>query len=111
MFIRESLILECSWFNIPQLKLFQVCILVSVGFFFGWMPYALVGMWSTYGDVDQVPMWLSILPALLAKTSAAYNPVMYFFVVKRFRKNAAVSFSCHVAVIFEMLPFHIILIL
>ena len=55
------------------------------GFLLSWMPYAIVSMWSAYGDVNLLPIRFTVTAVLLAKSSTVVNPVIYFLMSKKFR--------------------------
>ncbi|XP_052775130.1 visual pigment-like receptor peropsin [Mya arenaria] len=66
-------------------NLFQMCLIVIVLFLVAWTPYAVVCLWSAFGDLDDVPLPLLAIPSICAKTSACYNPVVYSLVNERFQ--------------------------
>ncbi|OWK55809.1 Opsin-5 [Lonchura striata] len=51
--------------------------LTKVGFLIAWIPYAVVSVWSAFGRPDSVPIQFSVIPTLLAKSAAMYNPIIY----------------------------------
>ncbi|KAJ3606355.1 hypothetical protein NHX12_025876 [Muraenolepis orangiensis] len=51
--------------------------LICAGFLIAWIPYAVVSVISAFGQPDTVPLALSVIPTLLAKSSAVYNPIIY----------------------------------
>ena len=55
------------------------------GFLVSWMPYAVVSMWTAYGDPTMLPTRLTVLAVLLAKTSTVINPTIYFMMSRKFR--------------------------
>lgn len=56
------------------------------GFLVTWMPYAVVSMWSAYGDkASQIPIRLTAFAVLIAKSSVVVNPVIYVLMSKKFR--------------------------
>ncbi|XP_066452647.1 opsin-5 isoform X2 [Eleutherodactylus coqui] len=58
-------------------KVFVVAMLICAGFLIAWIPYAIVSFWSAFGRPDSVPIELSVIPTLLAKSAAMYNPIIY----------------------------------
>ncbi|KAK9411016.1 OPN5: Opsin-5 [Crotalus adamanteus] len=46
-------------------------------FLIAWIPYAVVSVWSAFGKPDSVPIRISVVPTLLAKSAAMYNPIIY----------------------------------
>lgn len=55
----------------------QVAMLICAGFLIAWIPYAVVSVWSAFGRPDSIPIQLSVVPTLLAKSAAMYNPIIY----------------------------------
>ncbi|XP_053317269.1 opsin-5 [Spea bombifrons] len=60
-----------------EIKLTKVAMLICAGFLFAWIPYAVVSVWSAFGRPDSVPIKVSVIPTLLAKSAAMYNPIIY----------------------------------
>lgn len=71
--------------------LFQVAMLICAGFLIAWIPYAVVSVVSAFGSPDSVPIAVSVIPTLLAKSSAMYNPIIYQVVDL---KNSCTKSSC-----------------
>lgn len=57
-----------------------------------WSPYAVVSMWSAWGF--HVPSTTSIMTRLFAKSASFYNPLIYFGMSSKFRKDIAVLLPC-----------------
>uniref|UniRef100_A0A8C5PDG5 Opsin-5 n=1 Tax=Leptobrachium leishanense TaxID=445787 RepID=A0A8C5PDG5_9ANUR len=60
-----------------EIKLTKVAMLICSGFLIAWIPYAVVSVISAFGNPDTVPIPASVIPTLLAKSSAMYNPIIY----------------------------------
>ncbi|XP_077409789.1 opsin-5 [Vanacampus margaritifer] len=60
-----------------EIKLTKVAMLICAGFLIAWIPYAVVSVVSAFGEPDTVPIPVSVIPTLLAKSSAMYNPIIY----------------------------------
>ncbi|XP_075057449.1 opsin-5 [Mixophyes fleayi] len=60
-----------------EIKLTKVAMLICAGFLIAWTPYAIVSVWSAFGRPDSVPIEFSVVPTLLAKSAAMYNPIIY----------------------------------
>ncbi|XP_008335469.1 opsin-5 isoform X2 [Cynoglossus semilaevis] len=60
-----------------EMKLTKVAMLICAGFLIAWIPYAVVSVVSAFGEPDTVPISVSVIPTLLAKSSAMYNPIIY----------------------------------
>lgn len=65
--------------------------LICAGFLIAWIPYAVVSVVSAFGSPDSVPIPVSVIPTLLAKSSAMYNPIIYQVVDL---KNSCTKSSC-----------------
>lgn len=70
-----------------QVKFTKQLLVVTGGFLFAWTPYAVMSMLRAFTDL-QVPVGAFELPALFSKTSNIYNPIIYFFMYKRLRRNS-----------------------
>ena len=66
----------------------QVSFGVCFGFLFAWFPYTCLALYSIFGDSSHIPMWLTAVPVLMAKSSIAYNPIIYVVITKSYRYNA-----------------------
>uniref|UniRef100_H3B1A3 Opsin-5 n=2 Tax=Latimeria chalumnae TaxID=7897 RepID=H3B1A3_LATCH len=60
-----------------EIKLTKVAMLICTGFLFAWIPYAVVSVWSAFGKPDSVPLYFSVVPTMLTKSAAMYNPIIY----------------------------------
>ncbi|KPP58146.1 opsin-5-like [Scleropages formosus] len=63
--------------HVLEMKLTKVAMLICAGFLIAWIPYAVVSVWSAFGEPNSVPIAVSVVPTLLAKSSAMYNPIIY----------------------------------
>ncbi|MGH0158320.1 UNVERIFIED_CONTAM: hypothetical protein FKN15_035266 [Acipenser sinensis] len=63
--------------HVLEMKLTKVAMLICAGFLIAWIPYAVVSVWSAFGQPDSVPVPVSVVPTLLAKSAAMYNPMIY----------------------------------
>ncbi|KAG7455187.1 hypothetical protein MATL_G00253900 [Megalops atlanticus] len=84
----------------PQSKLsnFQAIIVklsvaVCIGFFAAWSPYAVVSMWAAFGHIENIPPLAFALPAMFAKSSTLYNPIIYLMLRPYFRKVMCREFT------------------
>ncbi|XP_064173125.1 opsin 6, group member a [Anguilla rostrata] len=69
-----------------------VSIVICTAFILAWSPYAVVSMWSAWGF--QVPGLTSIFTRLFAKSASFYNPLIYFGLSSKFRKDVGVLLPC-----------------
>lgn len=70
----------------------QVSIVICTAFILAWSPYAVVSMWSAFGF--HVPNLTSIFTRLFAKSASFYNPLIYFGLSSKFRKDVSVLLPC-----------------
>lgn len=66
---------------------FQLSVAVCIGFLTAWSPYAIVSMWATFGNPENVPPMAFALAAIFAKSSTLYNPIVYLAFKPNFRKS------------------------
>ncbi|NXR19954.1 OPN3 protein, partial [Cinclus mexicanus] len=67
-------------------KVAKMCFLMISTFLICWMPYAVVSLLITYGYSNLVTPTVAIIPSFFAKSSTAYNPVIYIFMSRKFRR-------------------------
>lgn len=72
---------QASW------KMAKIGLIMVVGFFAAWTPYAVVSFIAAFGFAEDIPTVAEIVPSIFAKTSSAYNPIIYFFTYKSFRES------------------------
>ncbi|XP_033763106.1 visual pigment-like receptor peropsin [Pecten maximus] len=53
----------------------MLCMISS--FILSWFPYAMVALWSALGDARDIPTLVTLLPAVFAKISVIWNPLIY----------------------------------
>ncbi|XP_073348575.1 opsin 8, group member b [Pagrus major] len=75
--------------NIVKLhrRLLIIAVLVSLGFIGCWAPYGMVSLWSILQDSSTIPPEISLLPCMFAKSSTAYNPMIYYIFSQNFKKE------------------------
>ncbi|XP_054841616.1 opsin-5-like [Eublepharis macularius] len=70
----------------------RVSIVICTAFITAWSPYAVISMWSASGN--PVPNLTSILASLFAKSASFYNPIIYFGMSSKFRKDIFILLHC-----------------
>ncbi|KAM5163692.1 opsin-5-like [Mantella aurantiaca] len=70
----------------------RVSIVICTAFIIAWSPYAVISMWSACGYF--IPNLTSILAALFAKSASFYNPLIYFGMSSKFRKDIGILLPC-----------------
>uniref|UniRef100_A0A8D0GHL7 G-protein coupled receptors family 1 profile domain-containing protein n=1 Tax=Sphenodon punctatus TaxID=8508 RepID=A0A8D0GHL7_SPHPU len=71
----------------------KMSIAVCIGFLTAWSPYAIIAMWAAFGSIERIPPLAFAVPAVFAKTSTLYNPVMYLLLKPNFRNTIAKDFE------------------
>ncbi|XP_061210807.1 opsin-5-like [Neopsephotus bourkii] len=71
----------------------KLSVAVCIGFFAAWSPYAVIAMWAVFGSIDKIPPLAFAVPAVFAKSSTLYNPVIYLLLKPNFRKTIAKDFT------------------
>ena len=59
---------------------------ITGAFVVSWMPYSVVSLMVVFGDPTQIPLTVTMIPALFAKSSIIWNPIIYVARHKDFRK-------------------------
>ncbi|XP_071107209.1 parapinopsin-like [Haliotis cracherodii] len=75
-------------------KLFKTCFLMVCIFVFSWLPYAIVSFMSAFGNSGDITPLMATLPALVAKCSGLWNPVIYIATNAQFRNAFYKLFPC-----------------
>ncbi|GCC31727.1 hypothetical protein chiPu_0010188 [Chiloscyllium punctatum] len=70
----------------------QVSMVICTAFIIAWSPYAVISMWSASGH--HVPKLTSLLASLFAKSASFYNPIIYFGMNSKFRRDVLMLLFC-----------------
>ena len=70
-----------------ETKTTRMAFMMSFCFLFAWTPYATVSLYAVVEKPEIISPLVATLPALFAKTAACYNPIIYFFMFKKFRES------------------------
>ncbi|XP_068675451.1 melanopsin-B-like [Montipora capricornis] len=70
-----------------QKKVARMAFIMSICFLFAWTPYAAVSLYAFLWKPKRMTPYVSIIPAMFAKTSVCFNPVTYFSLLKTFRES------------------------
>nr|XP_015199483.1 PREDICTED: opsin-5-like isoform X1 [Lepisosteus oculatus]XP_015199493.1 PREDICTED: opsin-5-like isoform X1 [Lepisosteus oculatus]XP_015199497.1 PREDICTED: opsin-5-like isoform X1 [Lepisosteus oculatus] len=68
-------------------KFTLMAVLISTGFIVCWTPYVVVSFLTTFQSKDSLTPVASLLPCLFAKSSTAYNPLIYYVFSRSFRRE------------------------
>jgi len=69
-----------------EIRIAKVAIMNVSLWILAWTPFAIFCMMGTWGDASGITPLLSELQSLLAKTSCAYNPIIYVLSHPKFRE-------------------------
>ncbi|XP_018532030.1 opsin 7, group member a [Lates calcarifer] len=69
-----------------QTIIVKLSVAVCIGFFAAWSPYAVVSMWAAFGQIESIPPLAFAMPAMFAKSSTIYNPIIYLMLRPNFRR-------------------------
>ncbi|XP_045598832.2 visual pigment-like receptor peropsin isoform X2 [Procambarus clarkii] len=59
-----------------------------------WSGYAVVCVWTVFRHPYTVPVFLTLLPPLMAKAGPVLNPIIYFYSHPRLRKGMVAILTC-----------------
>lgn len=62
-----------------------MCVVAVILFLVAWMPFTIYFLIISIQEASTLPALFHVVPAVFAKTSTCYNPVIYAIVNKRFR--------------------------
>ncbi|XP_053326928.1 opsin-3-like [Spea bombifrons] len=78
-----------------EIKVAKMYGLTILPFLLCWMPYTLISLLATSGYGSLITPTNSMLPSFFAKLVAAFNPVLYIFMIKKFRQGTQIlCFQC-----------------
>ncbi|XP_050801439.1 melanopsin-like [Gopherus flavomarginatus] len=75
-------------------KLAKIAFVVIVVFVLSWSPYACVTMIAWAGHGNTLTPYSKSVPAVIAKASAIYNPIIYAIIHPRYRKTICSAVPC-----------------
>ncbi|XP_043913955.1 opsin-3 [Protopterus annectens] len=67
-------------------KVAKMCFLMIFTFLVCWMPYAVVSLLMAHGHSNIISPTVAIIPSFFAKSSTTYNPIIYIFMSRKFRR-------------------------
>jgi hypothetical protein len=66
---------------------YQMAFMMCCAFMLTWTPYAVVSFWAAYGEENSIPLRVTLVSVLIAKTSTIWNPLIYFILNKKFKPH------------------------
>lgn len=79
-----------------QVKVFKMVFLLILSFVLCWTPYALLSLCGIFGFAERVPVYVTVFPLQLAKSSLAWNPTLLVLKNKMFRMAGKCFLEKHV---------------
>jgi hypothetical protein len=71
-----------------------MCIVAVVLFLVAWTPFTIYYIVISIEDAGTLPALFHVVPAVFAKSSTCYNPVVYAIINKRFRIAIQKTLTC-----------------
>ncbi|MBN3304388.1 vertebrate ancient long opsin a [Amia ocellicauda] len=79
----------------PERQVTRMVIVMIMAFLIGWTPYAAFSIIVTACPTIRLDPRLAAVPAFFSKTATVYNPIIYVFMNKQFRKCLIQLFRCN----------------
>ncbi|XP_068113498.1 opsin-VA-like isoform X2 [Hyperolius riggenbachi] len=79
----------------PEKEVTRMVVIMIVAFLICWTPYAALSILVTVHPTIELDPRLSAIPAFFAKTASMYNPIIYVFMNKQFRRCLLQMFHCN----------------
>ncbi|KAM7402146.1 hypothetical protein PAMP_017411 [Pampus punctatissimus] len=77
-----------------EMKVASMVILMVLTFLISWLPYAGLAMLVVYNPDVEIHPLVGTVPVYLAKSSTVYNPMIYIYLNKQFRRFAVPFLLC-----------------
>ncbi|KAK5872471.1 hypothetical protein PBY51_013173 [Eleginops maclovinus] len=77
-----------------ETKVASMVVLMVLTFLISWLPYASLALLVIYNPDVEIHPLVGTVPVYLAKSSTAYNPIIYIYLNKQFRKYAIPFLMC-----------------
>ncbi|KAF6729483.1 Melanopsin-A [Oryzias melastigma] len=91
--VRKSTMIQQKTIR-SEWKLAKIAFIVIVVYVLSWSPYACVTLISWAGYADILSPYSKAVPAVIAKASTIYNPIIYAIIHNKYRMTLAEKFSC-----------------
>ena len=89
-------LLSCVFHGVSFVQIlscvFQRSIMLCALFIFTWTPYAVLSF-VTATITSDIPVNVSTLPSMIAKSSTVFNPIIYYLAVQNYRQRALKLFT------------------
>nr|XP_046241271.1 parapinopsin-like [Scatophagus argus] len=77
-----------------EMKVALMVVLMVLTFLISWLPYAGLSMFVVFNPDVEIHPLVGTVPVYLAKSSTVYNPIIYIYLNKQFRKYAVPFLLC-----------------
>ncbi|XP_010736993.3 parapinopsin [Larimichthys crocea] len=77
-----------------EMKVAFMVVLMVLTFLISWLPYAGLSMLVVYNPDVEIHPLVGTVPVYLAKSSTVYNPIIYIYLNKQFRKYTVPFLLC-----------------
>ncbi|XP_040061015.1 parapinopsin [Gasterosteus aculeatus] len=77
-----------------EMKVASMVVLMVLTFLISWLPYASLAMLVVYNPKVEIHALVGTVPVYLAKSSTVFNPIIYIYLNKQFRKYAVPFLLC-----------------
>ncbi|KAI3370077.1 hypothetical protein L3Q82_024859 [Scortum barcoo] len=77
-----------------EMKVASMVVLMVLTFLISWLPYASLALLVVYNPDVEIHPLVGTVPVYLAKSSTVYNPIIYIYLNKQFRKYAVPFLLC-----------------
>ncbi|XP_028270095.1 melanopsin-A-like [Parambassis ranga] len=91
--VRKSTLIQHKSIR-SEWKLAKIAFVVIVVYVLSWSPYACVTMISWAGHANILSPYSKAVPAIIAKASAIYNPIIYAIIHNKYRMTLAEKVPC-----------------
>ncbi|KAM5142443.1 opsin-VA-like [Mantella aurantiaca] len=78
----------------PEKEVTRMVVIMILAFLICWSPYAAFSILVTANPTIDLDARLSAIPAFFAKTASMYNPIIYVYMNKQFRRCLLQMFHC-----------------
>ncbi|XP_077468936.1 vertebrate ancient long opsin a isoform X1 [Stigmatopora argus] len=82
----------------PERQVTRMVVVMIIAFMVAWTPYAVFAILVTIHPTIEIDARLASIPAFFSKTAAVYNPIIYVFMNRQFRKCIIQLFTGIVAI-------------
>ncbi|CAG2250420.1 OPN3 [Mytilus edulis] len=80
-------------YNSASAFTYNIAIFINCVFMFAWTPYAVAAFWVAFG-FGELPVIVSTSASMFAKSASVWNPLIYVYTNKQFRKAFYEKIPC-----------------